>query len=302
MADIVGIGCGVFDFMIMLDHWPEEDTKGGGKESKVQCGGPCAVAMIAASKLGVSSAYQGVVGDDVFGKIIKERLEFYGVDTSALHVIEGGISPSCAVLCNPQNASRTCIGGSRSNLPQLKPEDVDLEMLKNAKFLHVDGVNPEAALFAAKKAKEFGVKVSMDVDGAREGHVELLDYVDVIIPSEKFVYAQAHTDDVEEGAWYVYNTYKPEVLVVTQGPKGGVMIYEGKLTHYDAFHVDAIDSNGAGDVFHGAWVAATVKGMDPYEATRFASATSAIKCTHFGASEGAPAFETVQEFLKAHEN
>jgi len=303
MSDIVGIGCAVFDFMLILDHWPEEDTKTSSGQSKIQCGGPCAVAMIAASKLGVSSAFLGKVGDDIYGSTIRERLDHYGADVSGLTVVPGKSAPCCVVLSNRANSSRTCIGGGTGNDPEtvLMPEDVDLDLIRNAKYLHVDGMNPKAAIYAAKEARKCGVKVCMDADGIVDGMEELMVLSNVLIPSEHCACKLAGTSDPQEAAKFLYEKYKPEVLIVTCGPKGGVMIYEDKLTTYPAFEVEAIDSNGSGDVFHGAWIAASIKGMDPYEATRFASAASAIKCTHFGAAEGAPHFEDVIAFLKEHE-
>ncbi|MCR5004779.1 MAG: carbohydrate kinase family protein [Clostridiales bacterium] len=302
MADIVGIGCAVFDYMLLLEKWPEEDTKTGSLESKIQCGGPCAVAMIAASKLGISSAYIGKVGDDLFGLTIKERLEHYGVDTSALTVVPGGSSSRCVVLSNQQNASRTCIGGGGGgDRTRLKPEEIDPERIRKAKFLHLDGSNPEAALHAAKLAHQFGVKVCLDVEGTWPGIDELLQWVDVLIPSERCAYRLTGSEDDEFAAWYIYRKYHPQVLVVTQGSRGGILLTEDTLTRYPAFKVDAKDTNGAGDVFHGAWIAAALMGKDPYEATRFAAAASAIKCTHFGASEGAPRLKDVEQFLEDHE-
>ena len=108
----------------------------------------------------------------------------------------------------------------------------------------------------------------------------------------------AGVEDEEFAAWYLYRKFHPKVLVVTQGSRGGILITEDKMTRYPAYAVDAKDTNGAGDVFHGAWIAASLMGKDPYEATCFASAASAIKCTHFGASEGAPRLAEVEAFLK----
>ena len=248
MADIVGIGCAVFDFMLLLEKWPEEDAKIGSLESKIQCGGPCAVAMIAASKLGMSSAYVGKVGDDLFGMTIKERLEHYGVDTSALTVVPGGSSRRCVVLSNQANASRTCIGGGGGDDHQtrLMPEEIDPEMIQNAKIVHVDGSNPEAALQAAKLAHQFGIPVCFDAEGVWPGIEELLQLVDFLIPSEKFAYRMAGVEDEEFAAWYLYRKFHPKVLVVTQGSRGGILITEDKMTRYPAYAVDAKDRSEAG--------------------------------------------------------
>ena len=118
MPDIFGIGCAVFDFMLMLDSWPQEDTKLTSRDSKIQCGGPCAVAMVAARKLGASAAFAGKAGDDLYGRIIRERLDFYGVDTSGFLLAPGGDTMRVAVLSNRSSSLRTCIaGGGSGGLP-----------------------------------------------------------------------------------------------------------------------------------------------------------------------------------------
>ena len=302
MAEIVGIGTAVFDWMMILDRFPDDDEKMSSRESKTQCGGPCAVAMIAASKLGVSSAWHGKLGDDMYGMIIKANIDKYGVDTSSVSIVPGARSSSCVVLSNQSNGHRACIGGgARSESLDLEPEEVDLELLKGAKYLHVDGPSLKGAIYAAQKMHEFGGKVSMDLDGEVGAREPLIALADILIPSERSARLLAGTDDIEEAAKIIQDRYHPETLLITMGPEGGIIMQDGEIAHYPAFPVKAIDSNGSGDVFHGAFLAAKVKGFSDMEAARFASATSAIKCTHFGASEGAPSWETVEAFLKERE-
>ena len=101
-----------------------------------------------------------------------------------------------------------------------------------------------------------------------------------------------------DAAAKLYEAYHPETLIITQGSRGGFIWQDGRELRYPVFPVDAVDSNGAGDTFHGAFVAARIKGMDVYDAACFASATSALKCTRFGAQQGIPHFDEVKEFMK----
>lgn len=180
-------------------------------------------------------------------------------------------------------------------------EDVDLDVLKQAKYLHLDGNQLDCAIFAAKKAHEMGVTVSMDAGGAYPNIEKLLPLVDVLIPSEEFSMKVTGCATAKEAAAVLQERYHPQILVITQGSKGGFIWENGREVRYPVFPVKAIDSNGAGDTFHGAFVAARLKGMDVYEACRFASATSALKCTRFGAQQGIPGYEEVLEFMKTHE-
>lgn len=297
MPEVVGIGSAVFDVLMTTNGFPKEDKKMEGIETKTQGGGPCATALVAMSKLGVSSSYMGTLGDDMYGKIMKEQFERFGVETSHIRTIEGAISFHSVILLNLQNSSRTCVW-NRGTVASPSEEDIDLETLKNAKVLHLDGHQLETAIYAAKKAREYGVEVSLDAGGTYPGIERLLPLVDILIPSEEFALKITGCKTAVEAAAVLWEKYQPKILIITQGSRGGFLWENGTEKRYPAFKVDAIDSNGAGDTFHGAFVAARVKGMEVMEAATFASATSALKCTRFGAQEGIPGFDEVIEFMR----
>ena len=166
-----------------------------------------------------------------------------------------------------------------------------------------DGTNAESAcaIYAAKKAREFGVTVSMDAGGAYPNIEQLLPLVDVLIPSEEFACKVTGCADARDAAGALQQTCHPQTLIVTQGSRGGFLWEDGREVRYPVFPVHTIDSNGAGDTFHGAFLAARLKGMSVYEACRFASAASALKCTRFGAQQGIPSCGEVLDFLKTHD-
>lgn len=299
MTKVVGIGAAVFDILMTADAFPKEDTKLQGKETKIQCGGPCATGLVAMSKLGEPVCYMGTVGDDMYGSFIRSELNRFGVGVDGVEVVPG-TSFHSFVLLNLSTTSRTCIW-NRGEAAQPTEKNVDLEVLKNAKFLHLDGNQLDCAIYAAKKAHEFGVTVSLDAGGAYPRIEELLPLIDVLIPSEEFSMKVTGCATAVEAAKVLQEKYNPKILVITQGCKGGFIWENGKEIRYPVFPVKAIDSNGAGDTFHGAFVAAQLKGMSIYDSCTFASATSALKCTRFGAQEGIPGYEEVLEFMKTHE-
>lgn len=299
MIEVVGIGAAVFDILMTTDSYPKEDTKQQGLETKLQCGGPCATALVAMSKLGVTSAYMGALGDDMYGDHIRGAFDKYGVDRSKVRTVSGVQSFHSVVLINTSNSTRTCVW-NRGTLPPPVTNDVDLAMLKQAKFLHLDGHQLDCAIYAAEKAKEYGVTVCLDAGGVYPGIEGLLPFVDVMIPSEEFALKLTGEKTAEGAAAAIYEKYHPQTLIITQGSRGGFIWEGGKAVRYPVFPVNAIDSNGAGDTFHGAFVAASVKGMSTMEAATFASATSALKCTRFGAQEGIPSYEEVLKFMKNH--
>ncbi len=297
MYEVVGVGSVLFDTLMQAEGFPKEDTKLRSNITKQQGGGPCATALVAMKKLGISSAYMGTVGDDIYGKLIMEEFTKYQVGTEDIKVKRGCISANAFVLLNMLNATRTCVW-NLGTLPPVEESEINLETLKNAKFLHLDGHQLEAAIYAAKKAHEYGVKVSLDAGGTYPGIERLLPLVDVLIPSEEFALKITGCSTAEEAIEVLQQRYQPEILVITQGKLGGILYSEDGLLHYPAYSVDAVDTNGAGDVFHGAFIVGLIKGMEPFRCACFASAVSALKCTKLGAREGVPSYTEAIEFLK----
>lgn len=298
-ASVVGIGASVYDILMTVEGYPHEDTKQRGLETRFQCGGPCATGLVAVRKLGETACYMGTVGDDLYGAFVKAELERYGVDTTRVRVKPGRTFHS-VVLLNTRSGSRTCVWNRGDAAPPTE-DDVDLDVLRQAKFLHLDGNHLDCAIYAAKKAREFGVTVSMDAGGAYPNIEQLLPLVDVLIPSEEFACKVTGCADARDAARALQQTCHPQTLIVTQGSRGGFLWEDGREVRYPVFPVHTIDSNGAGDTFHGAFLAARLKGMSVYEACRFASAASALKCTRFGAQQGIPSCGEVMDFLKTHD-
>ena len=299
MTEVIGIGSSLFDILMTAEGYPKEDTKMQGSSTKLQCGGPCATALVAVSKLGVTAEYMGTLGDDLYGNFIRKEFTRFGVEHDRVRTVVGGQSFHSFVLINTEKATRTCIW-NRGTLPPPEAGDVDLERLRGAKYLHLDGHQLEAAVYAAEKAGEYGVKVSLDAGGMYPGIERLLPLVDVLIPSEEFALAFTGAGSAKEAAEVLEERFHPETLLVTQGQSGGFIWEDGHAVRYPVYPVKALDTNGAGDTFHGAFLAGRIRGMAVYEAAEFASAVSALKCTRFGAQDGIPGFEETITFMKDH--
>ena len=294
---VVGIGSTVYDTLMVVDGFPQEDTKMQGVETKVQGGGPCATALVAAQKLGVTTAYMGTIGDDPFGTFMMDDLKKWNVNTDYVKVVPDTVSFHAVVVLNQKTASRTCVW-NKGTVAAPTAEDLNEEVIKNAKVLHLDGHMLDAAIYAAKKCKEWGVKVSHDAGGTYPGIEKLMEYVDWLIPSEEFALKMTGAATAEEAAQKLYETYHPELVVLTQGVKGGILLDEKGMRHYDSYKVEVKDSNGCGDTFHGAFVAGKIHGLSNDDACKYASAAAAIKCTRLGARYGMANDQECRAFLK----
>ncbi len=296
--EVAGVGACVADMLYTLTSFPTEDTKLKAEESKMAGGGPVATGLVAVSKLGCQTAYLGVLSLDASGIFLKEDFEKYGVNTDCVVKYDCSYrSFSSSIWLNKTAGSRTCVF-DRGSLPAYVLDEKGKAVLREAQILMVDGNELEAAIEAADYIHQYGGKVLYDAGGRYAGVERLLPKADILIPSAEFALGVTGAESIAEAAVILYDTYHPEVVVITDGKNGGV-IYEGtSAEHYPAFKVNAIDSNGAGDVFHGAFAAAVIKGLPYREACTFASAVSAIKCTGVGARESAPGMEQVVAFLK----
>lgn len=297
MYKIVGIGANVFDELYTIDTFPQEDTKFKAESVTEAGGGPCATGLVTAAKLGASCAFLGNYTDDTAGKFLQDDFERYGVSTQYMEVKPGYHSFRSVIWLAKDTASRTCVF-HRGDVPPTVLNTGQKQAIADAEILMVDGNDMLAAIEGAKLAKASGTKVLYDAGGLYEGVENLLPYSDILIPSEEFALGHTKAETPEEAARSLYETYRPEIVVITQGKKGG-LLYDGvSCRSYYAFAVDAVDSNGAGDVFHGAFAYAMVMGQTYDQACRFSGAVSAIKCTKVGARYGVPNLEEVNHFLK----
>lgn len=294
---IVGIGANVYDTLITLSDFPTEDTKMRAENVKISGGGPCATGLCAAAKLGARAKFIGVLSDDACGKFLLDDMARYGLENNLTEALSGYSAFTSCIWLNKKKATRTCVF-DKGNLPPLKLSKEQKEEIAAADILMVDGNELEAAIEGAKIAKENGTKVLYDAGGLYDGIDELLKLTDIIIPSAEFAVGHTRATDTETAAEIIFERYSPEVVVVTDGKNGGVM-YDGEnIWHYPAFSVKAVDSNGAGDVFHGAFAFGVQLHYNYRKCCIFASAVSALKCMGVGARESVPEFEDVIYFLK----
>lgn len=294
---IVGIGANVFDTLYTVDKYPTEDTKMRANAVKASGGGPCATGLVAASKLGGSCAFIGNLSDDNGAKFLKDDFEKYGVDTDFIKIKPGYDTFCSCIWLAKETASRTCVF-FRGNVPPTEIDEMSAKAIADAEVLMVDGNDMDAAIEGAKIAKANGTKVLYDAGGLYEGVERLLPYADVLIPSEEFSLGHTGAKTAEEAAKILFEKYSPEVVVITQGKNGGIIFDGEKTESYPAFLVEAVDSNGSGDVFHGAFAFAITEKMSYNKACVFSSAVSALKCTKFGSREAVPSYDETINFLK----
>ena len=293
---VVGLGQACLDCLGRISDFPLEDQKVELDELQIQCGGPASTALVALSRFGIKTSFLGSVSNDLFGLEIVRGLKRERVDFHFLKVTPGYSSQFAFIAVTQKNGNRT-IFWNRGTVPHLKMKDVNLQPFSKAEILHLDGLMIEASQEAARQAKRMGLRVVLDAGTMREGSKELTALVDVLIASEKFVEPLVGVEASSEKALKALMQLGPEEVIITMGARGSIGWDGEKMILQKAFPVRAVDTTGAGDVYHGAYIYSMLQGWPMERGMRFASAVSALKCKKGGAREGIPLLDEVAPFM-----
>ena len=293
---VIGLGQACLDYLGRLRFYPEEDDKCELIDLHIQCGGPASTALVTLSRLGIKTSFLGSISDDTFGIEIIKGLKEEKVDSTYLKITPGYTS-QFAFIAITESGNRT-IFWNRGSVPHLRAGDVNLGPFSKARILHVDGLMIEAAQEAARQARSMGLKVVMDAGTMREGSKKLASLVDVLIASERFAEPMVGELSPPEKALEALGQLGPKEVIITLGSRGSIGLSGEEIIFQKAFPIVAVDTTGAGDVYHGAYIYGLLQGWDMQECMRFASATSAIKCREIGARKGIPYLEEIREFME----
>ncbi len=295
--DIIGIDNSVVDHIVSIDRLPKTDEEISMMEQSWQGGGKIATALVAAARLGARTGLLGVAGDDPFGDFIVQDLINNGVDTSQFIQEKGKDSNYCISLAERETKGRSFIGKWGSHR-DYRPSDIQETYVKEAKCVHMFQFL-KADIRLAEMAKKYGELVGFDADEFSEETQKHIELIDIFIGSEFFYQGMFHGAGTKEENCRMLQKRGPEVVIFTFGSRGCAGIGREGYFELPSFQVEAVDTTGAGDVFHGAFLYAYVcERMKAQDAARFASAVSAIKCTHLGGRAGIPTRKMVSDFLE----
>lgn len=298
--DVVGFGVSTLDLLQVVDELPGQELVQKAYESSVQGGGPVATAMVALAKLGSRAAMIDRVGDDWRGRQILEEYQGAGVATAYVQIDQGASSALASILVRKRDGART-ITYSPGSCRELSWAEIDHKVIGGAQILHMNGRHWPSCVEAAKLARKNGVKVSFDGGAGRfrPEMATLMPFVDICIVAQQFAFQFSGCAGVVEAALKIMEA-GPELVVITAGTAGSwVYVQDGAAFHQPAYVIkDVIDTTGAGDVFHGAFLHGIVSGFDLQKTAQLASAAAALSTRFLGGRGGIPSFEEVGEFIK----
>lgn len=294
--DVVGVGQCCVDYLGIVGSYPEVDEKCSVDNLTIQGGGPVATAIVTLSRLGASTAFIGKISDDHFGNLIKDSLTNEFVNIDHIVVEQGGMSQFAFIAIEKETGKRT-IFWSKPTVALLKPDEINKDLIRAARVLHLDELMVESSLEAARCAKDADVMVVVDAGSFREGSLELITMADYYITSEEFAKQFYKSNSPKEAAMELLNLGARHVIV-TLGDKGCLSVNNDGYFYQPAYNVDVVDTTGCGDVFHGGFIFGLLQNWELKESIRFASATAALKCRKIGGRAAIPDLREVEEFMQ----
>jgi sulfofructose kinase len=295
MVSVICVGIAVLDEIFAVGEIPTRPGKYFASDYRSIGGGPASTAAVAAAAMGARTALWARVGEDRTGQQIIAELADFGVDVGQVRQVAGGRSGLSAVVVDAAG-DRLTINFADPAL-DADPAWLPLAHLEEADAVLCDCRWPAGAEAVLRRARQDGRIAVLDGDTTPDAAVKGLAPL------------ASHVAFSEGGLQQFSGAAEPEAglriaeerlsgwLCVTLGANGCLVLEDGVIRAVPAFPVEAVDTTGAGDVFHGALSVALAEGRDALAAVRFASAAAALKCTRFGGRSGIPDRLQVDRFL-----
>jgi sugar/nucleoside kinase (ribokinase family) len=273
-------------------------------DADLEIGSSAAIMACGAARLGLRTAFVGVVGDDPFGRYMLDAMAHRGVDVGACRVdpaLRTGVS---VILSRPADRAILTFPGA---IPALRAADVPDALLADSAHLHLgsyfllDALRPDApALFERARAR--GLTTSLDTNfdpsGTWDGGLErLLPWVDVLLPNE--TEALRLSGELELGAALQVLSRRVGTVAVKRGPDGGEAWSGRDRARRSALAVDAVDTTGAGDSFDAGFLYGWTRGWPLAACLTLGTACGSLSTRAAGGTAAQPTLQDVRRALPA---
>lgn len=291
--EILCIGHATYDITIVVDEYPKENDKYRIKDRTECGGGPASNAAYLLSKWGVTTYFAGLVGNDAYGRRIKEEFDEIGVNTKYMEISDKASTTSSFILANKENGSRTVFAYKKENE---KMDIIDFKI--NPSLILIDGQEPRLSNAALNK---FPNAISV-IDAGRDTKEvrELCKKVDYVACSKNFAESvtgveinYTYTNSIIEAFKVLKDMFKTNIIITLES-HGCVYEKDGAIRIMPSIKVKPKDSTAAGDIFHGA-LAYGIAHNFPYETTlKYANIAGALSTEKVGGRFSIPTKKEVE--------
>lgn len=290
---ILVIGHAAYDITMAVDSFPKENTKNR-IDNRVECGGgPAGNAAYLLGKWGLDVHFAGVVGNDEYGKRIKEELESVNVDTKYLEFSDDFNTTNSFIVANKENGSRTVFAYRDKNM-QMKEFVLDFE----PDIILFDGQEMD---MTNKLLDKYPNAISI-IDAGRptEEIIEICKKVNYLVCSKYFAETVTNISMEDNGSMSKAYNYMKEIfnneIIITLEDKGCLYGLDNQIKIMPSLEVDAIDTTGAGDIFHGAFTYGIAKKYPLEKVLKIANIAGALSVTKVGSKYSMPNKEEIKDY------
>jgi sulfofructose kinase len=291
---IICVGPIFLDRVVKIDSFPEKPIKLVAKGLEKRLGGPAAVASFAVNILGESSELVTRFGDDDAAEFLQSELNEYNINFAKSITVKGALSSQSHIF-EDKHGERMLAVFNEKKL-------VDKKILPNFNFTSeqtylVDAHWVEAAHYVAKNTYDRGIKCIVDLDNFSKNKIveEIINYSSHPIFSETGLLEYTNEKSVIDSLKSLYQNNN-KFYAVTLGSKGVYWINKGKIYHCSAPEVQVVETNGAGDVFHGTFARFIHANKTIQESIELATAAASLKCSRSGGIRAIPNHNELMEF------
>jgi sulfofructose kinase len=296
--DVLAFGVVAVDDLLSVASYPDADDKTEVDSEERYCGGLAATAMVAVARLGGRAAYGGVLDDDELSRFVLDTLTAENVDVSLVQKQADARPVYARIVVGRDRQTRNIFYRLKEAVP-VSTDSINEALVRSTRVLFVDQFGIEAMTLASEIAVDAGIPRVADFErGDYPGFDRLLELIDHPILPRDFALKLTGTKSPDDACRALWNDQR-SVVVVTGGEQGcWYFDGQGVPTHVPAFSVNAVETTGCGDVFHGAYALTLAEGLDLTERIRLASAAAALTATQPGGQAGIPDRATVEVFMK----
>ncbi len=295
---VVGIGENSMDTLLHIERYPPPGTKTQLLSSTSLPGGQIASALVSCSRFGLKTRYLGKFGDDLGSQQQIQSLSSENIDLHYCPIVSDCAGPASFIIVDRDTAERT-VCWYRDDRLSMKPNDLNPKVICSGKILLVDGQDIEASIQAAKCARGAGLSVVADLDYVQPGTEDLLPHLTHLISSNNFPQELTGLSNMVACLFEINKKFRVPSVGVTLGQEGALFLENDKLIYSPGYRVSAVDTTGAGDSFHAAFLFGMLRKLKQEEILNFANAFSALNCMAYGARGPLRAQVEINAFLES---
>jgi ribokinase len=287
------------DYISLLDKFPKKNSKIPFIKYAKTIGGQSAITAVTLSRLGLKVNLVSVIGDDEEGRFVLKNLKKESVSTKNIKKIFRYRTPIAFVWTEKSTAKRTIVY-QKFSIRNILSKKFLIKIIRDSKIVFVDHQGIKSIIRYAEYFKKFNTKIVFDAERVTEDVLNFLPRVNYLICSEDFIKEYIKKFYLKNLTTALKKLYSLgiEIVCCTLGEKGCVAIFNNKYYVSKSIKIKAIDTTGAGDVFHGGFIFGIIKNWDIKKILNFANYVAGKSCLSLGGTYSIPKIDDIPKTFK----